>query len=177
MIALYLACLENADDRRRFEEIWHACKRLVFHTAYTILWDEHLAEDVMQEAFFYLARHFSAIDTADDRRVRRYLVLVARSRALDQLRRTGSETPDPEPDTGADPAPVPEDAVVAGEQLARLLELVSQLPERDRILLELAVQGASGAQMAAALGVNEATARKRLRRARARLWKELNRDA
>lgn len=177
MIALYLACLENADDRRRFEEIWHACKRLVFHTAYTILWDEHLAEDVMQEAFFYLARHFSSIDTADDRRVRRYLVLVARSRALDQLRRTGSETPDPEPDTGADPAPVPEDAVVAGEQLARLLELVSQLPERDRILLELAVQGASGAQMAAALGVNEATARKRLQRARARLWKELNRDA
>ena len=104
-------------------------------------------------------------------------MLVARSRALDQLRRTGSETPDPEPDTGADPAPVPEDAVVAGEQLARLLELVSQLPERDRILLELAVQGASGAQMAAALGVNEATARKRLQRARARLWKELNRDA
>ena len=127
MIALYLACLENADDRRRFEEIWHACKRLVFHTAYTILRDEHLAEDVMQEAFFYLARHFSAIDTADDRRVRRYLVLVARSRALDQLRRTGSETPDPEPDTGADPAPVPEDAVVAGEQLARLLELRESL--------------------------------------------------
>ena len=64
MIALYLACLENADDRRRFEEIWHACKRLVFHTAYTILRDEHLAEDVMQEAFFYLARHFPAPGTA-----------------------------------------------------------------------------------------------------------------
>lgn len=176
MIALYLACLENADDQRRFEEIWHACKRLVFHTAYTILRDEHLAEDVMQEVFFYLARHFSAIDTADDRRVRRYLVLVARSRALDQLRRTGPEIPAPEPDTGADLAPVPEDAVVAGEGLARLLELVAQLPERDRILLELAAQGASGAQMAAVLGVNEAAARKRLQRARARLWKELNRD-
>lgn len=140
MIALYLACLEDAGDKRRFEEIWHACKRLVFHTAYTILRDEHLAEDVMQEAFFYLAQHFSSIDTADDRRVRRYLVLAARSRALD------------------------------------LLRLVAELPERDRIPLELAAQGMSGAGMAAALGVSEAAARKRLQRARARLWKELNRD-
>lgn len=170
MIALYLACLEDADDKRRFEEIWHACKRLVFHTAYTILGDEHLAEDVMQEAFFYLAQHFSSIDTADDRRVRRYLVLAARSRALDLLRRAGHENPDPDPD------PVPEDAVVAGEQLARLLRLVAELPEQDRIPLELAAQGMSGAGIAAALGVSEAAARKRLQRARARLWKELNRD-
>lgn len=176
MIALYLACLEDADDKRRFEEIWHACKRLVFHTAYTILGDEHLAEDVMQEAFFYLARHFSSIDTADDRRVRRYLVLTARSRALDLLRRAGREMPAPDLQAGADPDPVPQDAVVAGEQLARLLRLVAELPEQDRIPLELAAQGMSGAGIAAALGVSEAAARKRLQRARARLWKELNRD-
>lgn len=176
MIALYLACLEDADDKRRFEEIWHACNRLVFHTAYTILGDEHLAEDVMQEAFFYLARHFSSIDTADDRRVRRYLVLTARSRALDLLRRAGREMPVPDLQAGADPDPVPEDAVVAGEQLARLLRLVAELPEQDRIPLELAAQGMSGAGIAAALGVSEAAARKRLQRARARLWKELNRD-
>ena len=62
MIALYLACLENADDQRRFEEIWHACKRLVFHTAYTILRDEHLAEEITQETLCRAMEHWETFD-------------------------------------------------------------------------------------------------------------------
>ena len=51
MLAICLALLDQEADRRLFLETYEANKRRVYHVAYGVLQDQHLAEDVVQDVF------------------------------------------------------------------------------------------------------------------------------
>ena len=48
MLALYLSVLDNRSFEEEFTEVYNTYKRLVYHTAYKIMDDSYLAEDVLQ---------------------------------------------------------------------------------------------------------------------------------
>ena len=77
------------DDDRNFEEdfteVYNTYKRLVYHTAYKIMDDSYLAEDVLQEVFLYVAKNFSKIHRENCHELAAYLVSCSRSRAYDML--------------------------------------------------------------------------------------------
>lgn len=56
MLAIYLAALDSADNAEAFEAVYERYKRLVYHVACQIVHDPHLAEDVAQEVFLYIAK-------------------------------------------------------------------------------------------------------------------------
>ena len=60
MLALYLSVLDDRNFEEDFTEVYNTYKRLVYHTAYKIMDDSYLAEDVLQEVFLYVAKKFSA---------------------------------------------------------------------------------------------------------------------
>ena len=59
MLAIYLAALDSADNAEAFEAVYERYKRLVYHVACQIVHDPHLAEDVAQEVFLYIAKNFA----------------------------------------------------------------------------------------------------------------------
>ena len=61
MLALYLSVLDDRNFEEDFTEVYNTYKRLVYHTAYKIMDDSYLAEDVLQEVFLYVAKNFSKI--------------------------------------------------------------------------------------------------------------------
>ena len=48
MLAMYLAVLDDRSSEEQFIDVYNTYKRLVYHTAYKIMGDSYLAEDVLQ---------------------------------------------------------------------------------------------------------------------------------
>ena len=86
MLALYLSVLDDRNFEEDFTEVYNTYKRLVYHTAYKIMDDSYLAEDVLQEVFLYVAKNFSKIHRENCHELAAYLVSCSRSRAYDMLR-------------------------------------------------------------------------------------------
>lgn len=81
----------------------------------------------------------------------------------------------PGPPAVEDPAEVVQSRVDAERQMARLLPVLSLLPTRERVVIELcAGAGLTHTQAAAALGVPQGTVKSRLARGLARLRRELD---
>ena len=57
MLAMYLAVLDDRSSEEQFIDVYNTYKRLVYHTAYKIMGDSYLAEDVLQEVFLYVAKN------------------------------------------------------------------------------------------------------------------------
>jgi len=51
LLSLYLAVLDDQSSEEQFIDVYNTYKRLVYHTAYKIMGDSYLAEDVLQEVF------------------------------------------------------------------------------------------------------------------------------
>ena len=91
MLALYLSVLDDRNFEEDFTEVYNTYKRLVYHTAYKIMDDSYLAEDVLQEVFLYVAKNFSKIHRENCHELAAYLVSCSRSRAYDMLRKQREE--------------------------------------------------------------------------------------
>ena len=83
MLAMYLAVLDDRSSEEQFIDVYNTYKRLVYHTAYKIMGDSYLAEDVLQEVFLYVAKNFSKIHRENCHELAAYLVSCSRSRAYD----------------------------------------------------------------------------------------------
>ena len=159
-------------DEAAYEEIVQRYQQVAFRTAFLITGSAADAEDAAQEG---LVKAYKALATfrlgADPRPwLLRIIANEARNRVRSagrrhqlEVRLAGSFRPG-----GA--APSPEAAAVAAEDSRRLLGLVDELSDEDRLVissryfLEL-----SGEETAAVLGIPEGTVKSRLSRALARL--------
>ena len=98
LLSLYLAVLDDQSKEEQFIDVYNIYKRLVYHTAYKIMGDSYLAEDVLQEGFLYVAKNFSKIHRENCREPAASLVGCSRSRASDLLRKQREEHLEEVPD-------------------------------------------------------------------------------
>jgi RNA polymerase sigma-70 factor (ECF subfamily) len=159
-------------DEAAYEEIVHRYQQVAFRTAYVITGSAADAEDAAQEG---LVKAYRALATfRPGAEPRPWLLRIVANEARNRVRSTGRrhklELRLAEGYRPGGAAPSPEAAAVAAEDRSRLLSLVNELSDEDRLvissryLLEL-----SGEETAAALGIAEGTVKSRLSRALARL--------
>lgn len=175
MLALYLNMLDTDEERTCFSGIYEKYKRLVYYSAWQVLHDDGLAEDILQEVFLYVARNYSKLPVENRHKLARYLVISGRTRAVNLLEKQSREIPTEEPIEEEFPSEdIPEDAVISRTRVEELMHLVDDLDEKYRLPLELLARGASYEESASLLGIPEPTLRKRIERGRKYLWEKVN---
>ena len=173
MLSLYLAVLDDQSKEEQFIDVYNTYKRLVYHTAYKIMGDSYLAEDVLQEVFLYVAKNFSKIHRENCHELAAYLVSCRKRPAYDMLRKRREELLEEIPDA-PDGAPVTADAAVSTDNIQHLTELIRQMKPMYRDPLRLLAMGYTNREIAKSLGLPDAVVLPRLFRGRKLLWKEMN---
>ena len=163
-------------DAERYRELVTRHERRVFAVAWSRLGDATLAEEVTQEAFI---RAYHRLDLLrDGAKFASWVAAIARRlainfglrhrRELNKRERWALET------TPATPADSPELAAEPLYSPETLRQTLAELPAAHRECLVLIyLEGKSGAETAAALGITEVALRVRLHRARAVLRERL----
>jgi len=152
--ALFVA-LKNGDSAA-LSVLFNRHGRLVYGLALKILANPQEAEDLTQEIFLTLWRKAST--NPDCRFFVRYLVTITRSRAIDKIRdrtrqlklveKVGKMSND------ITPEPTPVEQASFSERSQRVNHALSQLPEKQRQVIELAYnQGLSQSQIAKQLDI------------------------
>jgi RNA polymerase sigma-70 factor (ECF subfamily) len=132
------------DDQGALAELYDRYRSLVMALTLRILSDPADAEEVLQETFFQVWRQAGRYNP-ERSSVSTWLVLIARSRALDRKRRqtTAARTQEKlraEP-LDADTSPEGGRRVLWRERRERLTQVLSELPPEQREALELAYYG------------------------------------
>jgi RNA polymerase sigma-70 factor, ECF subfamily len=168
-----------AGDDHAVGEVFDRLASAVYAAALRVLGEGGAAQDVVQDVFMELWSHPDRYDPAAGK-LRTYLIVLARSRAVDLARSELRRTARQKRHFRLDPAPWQPsvlDQVTAAEVVALVRDAVRMLPEAQRHVVELAYfEGLSYREVALAAGIPEGTAKSRLRLALAKLETTLDRQ-
>jgi len=160
-----LAARLRAGDADALADVHEACGAATFGLLVRMLGDRAAAEDVQQQVFTEV---WQRAGTYDPRRagLLTWVLTIARSRAIDHLRRRVPEPRDPQlPDSRTVDAGA--DALLERWRLAQLL---GRLPEAERTLLRLRFyEDLSQSEITAATGIPIGTVKARMVRGLTRL--------
>lgn len=176
MLAQMLQMLPTAEDRERFACLYERMKGKLMYAALRILPEREQAENAVADAFLYLAEHYHALDTGDDRRIAAYLYQSVRTYALKERQRQKKEN-GREDDDAWDDGPEPVDQMIGAEQMSAVKAALKALPEGYRLVLEYRFYNNwTVPRIAAVMELSEGAVYKRLRRGCDLLRRSLEED-
>lgn len=167
-----LACAAAAGDRRAFASIYDRYADRLHDFCIGMLRDRDAAADCVQDVFCAAAARLPQLRDGD--KLRPWLYAIARNECLRCIRaRSRERVYDEVPE--AESGEAGPDTLAARSELANLIaEAAGGLSERDRSVLELAYRhGLDGAELAEALGVSAASAKKMTQRLRETIERSL----
>jgi RNA polymerase sigma-70 factor, ECF subfamily len=172
--AVVLRCIRQ--DPVAFRLLVSRYESAVFACVSRVLGGVGDVEDLAQETFLRAFRAFPTFDPAGPARVSTWLLTIATRLALD-VRRRHRTSGAIDPGLWAPTSPDPEAALQRHEERAGLVEAIALLDDDQRAAFVLfTFHDRTIAEIASALGVQEATVKTRLHRARSRLRDALRRD-
>ena len=168
------------EDQRRRLDLW--CRQVAPRAlayARSLLRDPILAEDVVQDCFYYLLRHANEYDLEKDgvkllfRSIsNRCINQITRRRTMQSLELVGSDGRTEM--IHADPScPMPEDVAIRNELQSAVTAALALLPEMQRAALELAALGQGKTEIAEILEITPSHAGVLVHRARKALMEQL----
>lgn len=83
MIA-FLDLLDTQEEKNKFEQLYHKYSNLLMWIAMKMLNDKHSAEEVVQDAFLYIAMNFHKIGKIDSKMTKSYLCAVVKGFAINK---------------------------------------------------------------------------------------------
>ena len=169
--------LPGKPHKEKFEEVCAQYKDWIYLFCYKLLKDKQAAEDATAETLNAFWRHMADIE--GEAHIKPFLIVTARNRCLNELRRRGRWKMDELPEEKNDEAAVtPADIMERKDEDLREREELEQamelLPERMRAVFRLRyIEKKSFKEIAAILGISFKTAYGQWSNAKARLRKIL----
>ena len=138
-LSLCLAMIDTEEDRISFEGFYEEYKHFVLGQAIKIVKRYELAEDVSQEVFLYIAQNYNKMRDRTHRQILRYLELCAQGRACNLLENEKDDWIESDIDVieKAISDISVEKIVLKQEQFLLMNKAVSELPNQQRIPIEL----------------------------------------
>lgn len=175
MIGLYLTLIDSEPDKQRFIFLYEKYRSLMFYVAKTILEDDFIAEDAVQEAFLRIAKNFSKIGEIDCPQTRRFVVIITRNISINMTRKNFDfDEIDKYSETILTSSA---DDVFSHIELGIVKESLLKLPNQYRDVLYLYhLYGLTFNEISSLLGISNETAKKRAQRARSILRMQLEKE-
>ena len=86
---IFLTLVDTQEEKDKFTALYEKYRYFMWYLANQILNDYQLAEDAVQDSFLVLTKHLNKVDSVDSPQTKRYLATIAKSRAIDILRKKG----------------------------------------------------------------------------------------
>jgi len=171
IIPLFIAQIEDAEDRELLTEYYTQYRFTLLHVARSILHDFGLAEDAVQEAFLRLTKNVKKV-RPNPKEVRSFLVTITRNTAYDILKmQKPTLSWDDLVCEPVDKSISVEDAVAQDDILERLAQTLPII--YSSVFLLKYKHDCSDQAISALLGISEATVRKRLQRAKEKITEDV----
>jgi RNA polymerase sigma-70 factor, ECF subfamily len=166
-------------DQSAADQLYQRFASRIYGLGIVMLGSDAAAQDLVQDTFVKLWRNADRYDTTRGK-LETWVLLVARSLAIDSLRRRVLEARSLEA-TGkpreADPGAGPEELAATGDMVARARRAMDGLTGEQRAALELAYFGGKTSTEVAELeGIPVGTAKTRIRTALLRLREAMSED-
>ncbi len=87
MITVFLSLLETEKERLSFKDLYYKYVNLMFDIAYKRVNNYTIAEECVQEAFFYVAKNFNRINDVNSTITRNYLAVITDGFAIKAYRK------------------------------------------------------------------------------------------
>lgn len=84
---LYLQMIDSAEDRSKFEQIYHQYRNLMYYEAYQVLKNEQDTEDAVQSSLVKISKNIHKIGEANSPKTTGYIVTIVRNSAIDLHRK------------------------------------------------------------------------------------------
>ena len=179
MLAMYLALLENDEERKTYEQFYEEHKNKGLYIAIKITRNHALAEDALQNAFFEVAKNWKKFTTKSCSNQAVLFVLLVKHRAIDLVRNT-ERNAYVELNEELSDLPVESDIsvqVVDDIAYQKLLGCINKLPEIYQVTFELRyVLGYNNTEIAGILCIPPKTVSARICRAKAMLQGILDKE-
>ena len=175
---IFLTLVDTQEEKDKFTALYEKYRYFMWYLANQILNDYQLAEDAVQDSFLVLTKHLNKVDSVDSPQTKRYLATIAKSRAIDILRKKGRlEDPSSEvPENDASDSRQADllDELIVKEGYEYLLSCIRSLDESYRTVLECRyLHQMSEKETALFLNVAPKTVNVRIFRARKKLQEML----
>ena len=166
-------------DQAALSQLYDRYARVMYSLAFKILGSVEEAEEVVLDVFAKAWRTAARYD-ANRSRVDSWLFLMTRSRSLDRLRQRQRQTKVVEAATNTaqvSSSDVPDDALVIDERRTVVAQALTELPEEQRLVIELAYyHGFSQSEIAKQTGLALGTVKTRIRLGLRKLKQALGTD-
>ena len=90
---LLLLTFDTEDERELFNYLYQGYSDFMLRVAFHILHNHEDAEDVVHNAFLYVADNLDKINISDRQKTKSYLALITKHKAIDLIRTRHSEIP------------------------------------------------------------------------------------
>lgn len=167
---IYLAMLETAEDRTKFEQLYELHLDRMYKVAYRVLRNQHDAEDAVHEAFVKLIDCLDDVKDLDSPATRSFIATIALNKARDIGRARGRRTHVPLDEVSNRIAAASQ--IEAFETAADLAMAIAMLPDSYRgVVLLRYDKGFSEREVSRICDLTESNTHKRIERAKKKLQK------
>ena len=170
MLTLYLSLIETPQDKTLFEQVYYTYRKQMYFVAKSILEDNFLAEDAVQEAFLGIAKQIMLLRDMPERHRKLYVLTAAKNAAInlykkeDKYKNNYAGYDKVNMDYLSDETM---NTQISRENCQTILAVISELSPFQRDILTMRyANNWNCVQIAVALGRKPATVRKELSRAR-----------
>ncbi len=176
MLPLIIMAIEDEDDKAFMTGLYLQYRRLIYSEARKITGNSDEAEDLLQSVVEKLIEKISLLRGMEPRKLANYIISTAKNTAYNSLRGKGREVFWEDQEELADPTPMPEEQVIAQEDLLRLAHVWIGLDERTQYLLSAKyILRKSGREIAGDLNMPPERVRMALMRAKRKAREAMSR--
>lgn len=86
MLAFYLALIDEPSDKEKFNEIYNTFKDYMFKLAMSIMHNEALADETVQDCLLKIAMSIKDFPNVGTKKAKAFVIIMVRNKALDNLK-------------------------------------------------------------------------------------------
>ena len=176
MLQFYLALVDGAEEKSKFEQIYIQYRSLMLSRAYEILRDTGLAEDAVHNAFIRILQNMGKLDEVVSQRTKSFVVIVTENVAKTMYAKNMRQKTVSLDETHQSSVNIADTAEgrISAEYVA---QKIAELPEQySRVMMLKYLNQLTNREIASVLKISEAAVRKRLERARRELSRLLEQE-